>query len=98
MRLESYTLPVPENAGNGVSKSVRDLREKYVQIGGDSFTGTLRIEVSLNGSDFARSGSDISARGIYSIPEPALYLRIVNINLGGATPTAVVNGYNTQTG
>lgn len=98
MRLESYSLDVKATAGNGTSQSVRDLREKYVQIGGGAFTGSLQVQVSLNeGADFASSGAAFTAPGIVSIPEPATHIRIVTGSLSAGTPTACVNGYNART-
>lgn len=98
MRLDSLPLTVPSTPSAGPSQNVRDLREKYVQIGGPGFTGSLTIEVSLNnGADFHLSGAAITATGIVSIPEPATHVRVVVGSLTGAPPTACINGYNART-
>jgi hypothetical protein len=98
MRLESYPLNIKATAGNGTSQLVRDLREKYVQIGGGAFTGSLQVEVSLNGgTDYFASGAAITAPIVFSIPEPATHIRIVTGSLSLGAPTACVNGYNTRT-
>lgn len=99
MRLETYQLNVPATAPNtGTSQNVRDLREKYVQIGG-TFTGlSLTVEVSLNGgTDFAVSGAALTAKGIVSIPEPATHIRVVLGSLSTGAPTVTLGGYNTRT-
>lgn len=98
MRLESYSLNIKATAGSGTSQLVRDLREKYVQVGGGAFTGSLQVEVSLNGgTDFYASGAAITAPIVFSIPEPATHIRIVTGSLSAGTPTACVNGYNART-
>jgi hypothetical protein len=97
MRLESYTLNVKATAGAGTSQNVRDLTGKYVQIGGGAFTGSLQVEVSLNGgTDYAASGAAFTAPGIVTIPEPATHIRINTGSLSAGTPTACVNGYNAR--
>lgn len=98
MRLESYPLNIKATAGAGVSQYIRDLREKYLQIGGGAFTGSLTVEVSLNGgTDFAQTGSAITAPGIVAIPEPATHIRIVTGSLSAGSPTATLAGYNSRT-
>lgn len=94
MRLEYFSLVVPAVAGNGAAQLVRDLKDKYVQIGGGAFTGSLTVEVSLNGgTDFAVSGAAFTAQGIHSIPEPATHIRVVTGSLSAGAPTATVAGY-----
>jgi hypothetical protein len=94
MRLEYFPLVVPGTPGNGTAQLVRDLKDKYVQIGGGSFTGSLTVEVSLNGGvDFATSGAAFTAPGIHSVPEPATHVRVVTGSLSAGAPTATVAGY-----
>ena len=94
MRLESLRLVVPAAPGNGTAQLVRDLSNKYVQIGGGAFTGSLTIEVSLNGGvDFAQTGAAITAPGIVVVPEPATHVRVVTGSLSAGTPTATIAGH-----
>jgi hypothetical protein len=97
MRLDTLTLAVPSAVGNGVAQSVRDLREKYVQVDG-VFAGSLDIEVSLNGGNtFAKSAVALTAPGIRSIPEPATHVRVVMTALTSGAATAVITGFNART-
>lgn len=96
MRLESFKLKVPTSPGSGEPQAVRDIREKYIQIGGGAWTATLRVEVTLNGAEYFKSGGDISAPGIFAIPEPALYVRVTTVNITNGAPTATLLGYNIQ--
>jgi hypothetical protein len=96
MRLESVVLTVPAAPGNGASAKVRDLTTKYVQVGG-TFTGSLNIEVSLNGTDYVPTVAGITAPGLFEVPEPATYVRMAVGSLSSGTPTATLNGYDIRT-
>lgn len=93
MRLEITTLQVRTTPGTGDSQSVRDFRDKHVQFSG-AFTATFRIEVSLDGSAFFRSGSDVTAPGIYSVPEVAGWLRITTVSFDSGSVAASLGAYN----
>lgn len=100
MRLEHYALNVPGTTPpvTGTSQNIRDLRLKYVQIGGGVFTGSLSLEVSLNdGVDFFLSGAARTAQGIWEVPEPATHIRVLVNSLSAGTPTVTLAGYNART-
>jgi hypothetical protein len=93
MAVYSLSLNVPTGVGVGSSQSVRDMREKTVQVIG-AFTGSLNIEVSLDGgANFTPSSTAITAPGLKSVPEPATHLRLRATAMSGTAPTAVVAGF-----
>lgn len=97
MRLDSLAINVPTAPATtpGVAQSVRDLREKSLQLIGP-MTGSYDIECSLDGTHFAKTWTGITTDVIKGIPEACTHVRIVP-TVNTVAPTAVLNGFNART-
>lgn len=94
MRNIYFPLPVPTSAGAGAAQIVRDLREKYIQVGG-TFSATFSIEGSLDGgTTWGAIQSGINAAGWHSIPHPLTHIRVVTSSYTSGTPRVVLAGFD----
>lgn len=91
MRHFIYALQVPSAVGVGVPYRTDSIEDIAVQVN-NTFTGTIAIEVSLDGAEFYPVAS-VTAPGLYDIPWPAKAIRANVSALTGAAPVAVVAGY-----
>lgn len=75
MRFESKAMAVPTAPGTGAAILVDRFTEKTVLVGG-TFTATISVQGSLDGSTYADLTGNITAPGAHAIPETVRYLRI----------------------
>lgn len=93
MRQRNYALEAKTSVAVGASKTVQDLREKYVHISG-TFVATMNIEVSLDGGVNFISVATVSAVGLTAIPHPATHMRINTTAFTSGVPGAVIAGFD----
>jgi hypothetical protein len=95
---ESVSLPVPLSVATGADQSVAGLREKAVQVTG-TFSATLSIEISLDGTNFApiAATTDLTAPALISIPFLAQAMRVDTTVYASGTPLCTVLGDNPRT-
>ncbi|HVY46482.1 MAG TPA: hypothetical protein VHB21_11415 [Minicystis sp.] len=96
MRAEVYDIAVPGTQTTGTPLSCANLRDKYVQVTGIAGGGVLKLEVTIDGSTWVRSGADVNADGIYAIAETAQQIRANRSTLGSGTWTAKLSGFNVR--
>jgi hypothetical protein len=72
---------------------VRDLRDKYVQTTG-TFTATMSIEGSLDGTNYVAVATGISTPSFVQVPQPLVYLRVRVTGYTSGTPGAIVGGFD----
>jgi hypothetical protein len=92
-RPETIPLDVPAAVGVGKSSNVFRFRDKTVQISGP-FTGSLQLEVSLDGNDYEPVGPVVTAPGLFTIPFTVEFLRVRVAVLTSGTPKAVAAGFD----
>lgn len=96
MRIFTQGLAVPGAVGVGAAQLVRDFQSMAVQVIG-AFTGSLTIEISLNGgADYAAASAAITAPGLFNIPWPATHIRVRVVSLTGAPPAVAFAGFDTN--
>jgi hypothetical protein len=96
MRRESLTLDCPV-AGNGTGSAshVANLEGMWCQVSG-TFTATVAVEVSLDGTNYVAIGN-VTAPGLIEVPQPASAVRIVVSGWGAGQAAAVLAGRNSRT-
>lgn len=102
MRAETAALNVAVTATTGTPRATIDLTDKWVQIAGVAGGATFRVEGTLDGTNWVASGlagvgPNITANGIYSVPEWHAQTRINRTVLGTGTPTATLFGRDGRT-
>ena len=70
-------------------------REKTVQIYG-TFTATVEIQASLNGTDYFAVQSNISAGGAYAVAFTCKFIRIKTTAYTNGTPKAKFGGFDSR--
>ena len=98
MRPLFKTLDVPQTtaASPGSAIDVSNYREKTVQLSGFS-AGTLQVHASLDGTNFAQVGADVTAPGFVDLPNCVQAIQIVcTVNLTG-TGIGVFGGFDART-
>lgn len=98
MRFETYSLNVPATATTGTAFPCRNIQTKYVQIVGIAGGGVVKLEITIDGATWVKSGADVVADGIYSVPETADQIRVNRSTLGTGTWTATLAGFNVRPG
>jgi len=97
MKFQWLTLPTPGTGASGDAVDVSEMRNKWVQIAG-SYTGTLTLEGSLDGTTFSGLGITIGAAGVgfFEVPQTLSKLRLHAAAALGGPPTMLVGGFNTR--
>ena len=92
-RPEQLALAVPASAGFGRPENVFRLRDKTVQIAG-LFVGSLQLEGSIDGEDFAPIGAPQTAPGFLLVPMAIAFLRIHTLEFTSGAAKAMVAGFD----
>jgi hypothetical protein len=92
-RPERLTLEVLGSAGAGKAENVFRLRDKTVQISG-VFVGSLQLEGSIDGDDFAPIGAPVTGPGFVLVPMAVGFLRIHTLELTSGAPKATASGFD----
>ena len=90
-RPERMELPIPVAVGTGEAVNIFQLRDKTVQVSG-VFVGSLQLEGSIDGDDFAPIGAPLTAPGFVLVPMAIGFLRMRVNELTSGTPKAVFGG------
>lgn len=83
--------PTTDGTGISIPCDVRDLGDKYLQIGG-TFVATLQVQGTINGVDWKDEGAAIVAVGIVAIAPSYALLRIKETAFTSGAPTAHLAG------
>ena len=75
MRFETRTMEVPTSAGTGAAVTADRFTEKSVLVAG-TFTATIRIQASLDGSNWSDITGDLTTGQIVEVPHTVRYLRV----------------------
>lgn len=89
-------LTVAGNAASDDVFSVVHYRDKTVQIGG-TFTGTVTVEGTLDGSTWLPVAGPVTAPAILHIPQAVEKIRIAGSGWGSGTAEAIFSGFNSRT-
>jgi hypothetical protein len=92
-RPERMELAIPAAAGTGEAVNVFRLRDKTVQVSG-VFVGSLQLEGSIDGDDFAPIGAPLTAPGFVLVPMTVGFLRMQVNELTSGTPKAAAAGFD----
>ena len=95
-RPEKIRFEVKTAAGVGRAENVFRFRDKYVQFHG-TFTATLQLEGTVDGSDYVPIGAPTSAPGIVAVPETVEFLRVRTTAFTSGEPKAVFGGFDERT-
>jgi hypothetical protein len=97
MRSYFRDLEVPAVAGaNGGSVSVRDYRDKTVQILG-TFSATLDVQVSLDGgNNYVSVAAALTAPGVHQIPQTCTHIRVRTVAFVSGVPAAVLGAFDAR--
>lgn len=75
MRLETYDLETPASVAAGEAQRVDHLVEKTFLVGG-TFSATMRLQGSLDGSSWADISGDITAPSALAFSHSVMYVRV----------------------
>jgi hypothetical protein len=92
MRSEPQQMDVPAGTGAGAALIVDRFTDKTVLVGG-TFTATLRVQGSVDGSTWADLTADISTPSAHQIPHTVRLLR-VNVSAFTSAPSVWFNGFD----
>jgi hypothetical protein len=88
MRSEPYDMNVVQGGtGAGTITPCRNHIDKWVQVAAIAGGCTLKIEGTIDGSNFVQSGADIVANGVYEVPEAFDQIRVNRSVAGTGNPT-----------
>ena len=89
-RGEIYKLDVEQGVAIGDVQGCRELLDKWIQVSGagagDGFTGSLAIEITIDGTHWVVAATVTNAAELVEIPQTAFALRVntlVAISAGG---------------
>lgn len=85
------SVAVAKSVTAGASCDVSDLDRKCVYVSG-TFTATVQIQLSADGSNWVNEGTALSAAGTLEITKPARYLRANTAAYTSGTPVAQIVG------
>lgn len=85
-----YNIPIVAS-GNGDAVECASLRDKSVQISG-SFTASLQVQGSIDGSNWVSEGSAQTTPGVVNITTSWVFIRI-NAGAITGTPKATLCGH-----
>ena len=92
-RPESIALEVPKAPGVGHAAQVFRFLEKTVQVGG-TFAGSLQLEGSIGGEEYAAIGAPITTPALVPVPLTVEFLRVRLLALASGAPTATFAGFD----
>ena len=92
-RPEKIRMEVLASVGVGQTENVFRFRDKYVQVHG-TFSATLQLEASIDGSTYFAVGPAVSAPGVVPFPETAECARIRTTAFTSGTPEATLAGFD----
>ena len=92
-RPERMELPIPVAVGTGEAVNIFQLRDKTVQVSG-VFVGSLQLEGSIDGDDFAPIGAPLTAPGFVLVPMAIGFLRMRVNELTSGAPKASASGFD----
>jgi hypothetical protein len=91
--LQKAALNVPATQTQGSPTLVENLTAKYVQVTGIAGGCVVRIQGSLDGTNFFNIGAaDINADGLQALPETVSHVRVDRKTVGTGTPSVVIGG------
>lgn len=90
--MEGYALNAPAAVQAGTAFDARRLRGRLVQITG-TFTATLGVEGSIDGTVWTGIGSAITAPGYRVVEDGWSYVRINTTAFTSGTPVAKLGGF-----
>lgn len=94
MRFESKALIVPTSAGVGTAIQFDRFTEKTVVVGG-TFTATIRIQGSIDGTNYVDLTGDITAAGVTEIPHTVKYIRVRTV-AWTSSPVVSIGGFDSR--
>jgi hypothetical protein len=98
MITRARTIAVPRSVTAGVACDASDMDRKCVYVSG-SFTATVQIQLSADGTNWFDEGTALTAAGSLEITKPARYIRANTTAYTSGTPLATVVGiYSTEAG
>lgn len=93
MRKEDYDLNVVQGGtGVGTARTCGELVDKWVQVFGIAGGCVIRIEGTIDGTHYVTSGANITADGVYEIPEAFLKVQVNRTATGTGNPTVKLTG------
>jgi hypothetical protein len=92
-RPEQFALDVPTAVGVGKAVNIFRFRDKTVHVIGP-FTGSLMLEISLDGDSYGNFGAAIGAPAFLRLDLTAAFLRVRVSALTAGTPRAVFAGFD----
>lgn len=99
MRAEFYPLAVPASGTHAAGSAfavAADLEQKSVQVGG-TWSGSVAIELSFDGSTTWSSVATITTNGITQIPQVCQLMRVNTTSIVSGVPTVTLGGFNRRT-
>lgn len=94
MRHHSLPLNAPVTVSIGTAQLVRDLQEKWVQVGG-TFVATMNLQVSLdNGVNWFSIATGLNAAGLTQVLHPATHVRVQTTAFTSGTPQVTLAGFD----
>jgi len=94
MRYEHFNLEAMSSVATGTAQRFDDHLYGVVHVRG-TFTATIDIEVSLDGTNYVKHGSSVTTAGLYSLPLHALKaVRLRTTAYTSGTPSATLAGMN----
>jgi hypothetical protein len=102
MRADPVSLNVPATATTGTAVECADLFDKWVQITGIAGGATFNVEGTIDGTNFVTSGlnglgPNITANGVYEVPEGFVRIRLNRTVLGSGAPAGTLFARNART-
>lgn len=94
MRFESKVLQVATSAGAGAAILFERFIEKTVLVGG-TFTATVRVQGSIDGTNFVDLTADITTPSIHEIPHTVRYIRVRTV-AWTSSPSITLGGFDSR--
>lgn len=95
MRTEPQQLNVAVTVAPGDPLRVDRFRDKTIFVGG-TFTATLRIQGSLDGSTWADLTADITTPSILQLPQTVEQIRVNTTAFTSGTPAVWFDGFDAR--
>lgn len=97
MRTEFRTVSgIPQATGDSGVLEMSMYTNKWLQVLG-TFTATLQIQVSLDGSTFFTLHANVNSAGLYEIAPTCKALKVQVSSYTSGQPIVVVGGHNLRT-
>lgn len=94
-RPEKVRLEVKQAVDVGRAENVFRFSSKFVQVHG-TFVATLRVEASIDGSDYFPVGAAVSAPGVVPVPQTVEFVRVRTTAYTSGEPKAVLAGFDAR--